>query len=150
MGSDNIARVALACGLVFMLAGCTASTQPAERPNVSDNSTKSSVPGELRGQGTVLQERPAEPKLCLGIVTASDPPLCAGPAIEGWNWNSVAGSKTVGTVTYGDYQLEGTWDGKTFTLGKHLHGRSDSMSMSRGHAIHVAIRQIEALAHRNS
>jgi hypothetical protein len=44
--------------------------------------------------------------------------LCAGPAIEGWNWNSVAGSKTVGTVTYGDYQLEGTWDGKTFTLGQ--------------------------------
>lgn len=118
MGSDNISRVALACGLVFMLAGCTASTQPAERPNVSDNATKSPVPGELRGQGTVLQERPAEPKFCLGIVTASNPPLCAGPAIEGWNWNSVAGSKTVGTVTYGDYQLEGTWDGKTFTLGQ--------------------------------
>lgn len=118
MRSGKIARVALVCCLVSMLAGCTAATQPGDRPAASDNAATSSVPGELRGQGTVLQRRPAEPVFCLGIVTASDPPLCSGPVIDGWNWDSVSGSTTIGTVTYGDYQLQGTWDGKTFTLGQ--------------------------------
>ena len=115
MGSGKqIAKVALVCSLISVLVGCTAPAQPA----VSTNSRTPSVPGELRGQGTVLQERPAEPKFCLGIVAASDPPLCRGPAIAGWDWNSVSGSKTRGTVTYGEYQLQGTWDGTTFTLGQ--------------------------------
>lgn len=118
MGSGKIAKVALVCSFVSMLAGCTAPTQSGDRPAASSNATTSSVPGELRGQGTVLQQRPAEPIFCLGIVTASDPPLCNGPAITGWNWNSVSRSKTTGTVTYGDYQLQGMWDGKTFTLGQ--------------------------------
>jgi hypothetical protein len=118
MGSGKIAKVALVCGLASMLAGCTAPTQPAGSPAASSNATTSSVPGELRGQGTVLQEHPAEPIFCLGIVAASDPPLCSGPVIAGWKWDSVRGSKTTAGVTYGDYQLQGTWDGKIFTLGR--------------------------------
>jgi hypothetical protein len=43
-----------------------------------------------------------------------------------------------------------SWKGrgtaKPSPSGKHLHGRSDSMSMSRGHVIHVVMRQIEAPA----
>lgn len=101
-----------------MLGGCTVSTQPSDRPTVSDAASKSSIPGELMGQGTVLQRRPAEPIFCLGYIAASDPPMCSGPVISGWNWDSVSGSKTVGTITYGDYLLQGTWDGKTFTPGQ--------------------------------
>lgn len=118
MGSGKIAKAALACSFVSVLAGCTAPAQPGGGPAASSNATTSSVPGELRGEGTVLQERPAEPKFCLGIVASSDPPLCSGPAIAGWKWDSVSGSKTRGTVTYGEYQLQGTWDGKTFALGQ--------------------------------
>ena len=118
MGRGRIAWGVLVGGLVFVLSGCTASTQPSERPTVSDEASKSSVPGELMGQGTVLQRLPAEPVFCLGNIAASDPPRCSGPVIHGWNWDSVSGSKTVGTVTYGDYLLQGTWDGKTFPLGQ--------------------------------
>jgi hypothetical protein len=118
MRRRGIARVALVGGLVFVLSGCTASTQLGERPTVSDEASKSSLPGELMGQGTVLQRRPAEPVFCLGYIATSDPPTCSGPVIRGWNWDSVSGSTTVGTVTYGDYLLRGTWDGKTFTLGR--------------------------------
>lgn len=118
MGSGKIAKVALVCSFASMLAGCIAPTQPAGTPTARNNPTTPSIPGELRGQGTVLQRRPAEPIFCLGLVTASDPPRCSGPAIANWNWNSVSGSRTIGTVTHGDYLLQGTWDGKTFTLGQ--------------------------------
>src|SRR5687767_9699303 len=66
MRRRGIARSALIGGLAVVLAGCTATAQPGDRPTVSDSVTKSSVPGELMGQGTVLQRRPAEPVFCLG------------------------------------------------------------------------------------
>lgn len=128
MRRRGIAQSALLGGLAVVLAGCTATAQPGDRPTVSDSATKSPVPGELMGQGTVLQRRPAEPIFCLGNIAASDPPRCSGPVIRGWNWDSVNGSETVGSVTHGDYLVQGTWDGKTFTLGqtppRHL-GRNE-------------------------
>lgn len=85
---------------------------------VSDKASKSSAPGELMGQGMVLQEALGEPEFCLGLIAASDPPMCGGPVIHGWNWDSVSGSETAGKVTWGTYLLHGTWDGKVFTLGQ--------------------------------
>jgi hypothetical protein len=119
MRRRGIARSALIGGLTVVLVGCASTAQPGDRTTVSVEASKSSIAGtELMGQGTVLQRRPAEPEFCLGYIAASDPPMCRGPVINGWNWDSVTGSTTVGTVTHGDYLLQGTWDGKTFTLGQ--------------------------------
>jgi hypothetical protein len=137
MRRRRIARNALIAGLALVVAGCTSTVQPADRTTDTAEAPKSSIAEtQLMGHGTVLQRRPAEPEFCLGYIATSDPPMCRGPVIDGWNWDSVAGSQTVGMVTHGDYLLQGTWDGKTFTLGQTpprplglneyvLHGPSD-------------------------
>lgn len=107
MRRRGIARSALIGGFAVVLAGCTPTVQPGDRTTVSVEASKSSTAGtELMGQGTVLQRRPAEPEFCLGYIATSDPPRCSGPVIHGWNWDSVTGSTTVGTVTHGDYLLQ--------------------------------------------
>ena len=105
---------------LVLLAGCAA---PAVTPGSSgdDTSDTSSIgatiaaPGEVTGQGTVIQTGDAAPQFCLGPVAESAPPQCSGIELAGWDWDTVDGEETMGDVTYGAYALTGTWDGSVFT-----------------------------------
>jgi hypothetical protein len=48
-------------------------------------------------------------------VAESYPPQCGGPEITGWDWETVEADSAQGT-TWGEYTVEGTWDGETFHL----------------------------------
>ena len=71
---------------------------------------------ELTALGMVLQRGDGPPELCLGAVAQSRPPLCTGPAIDGWDWALVEQEETASNVTWGDYVVYGTWDGVSFTM----------------------------------
>ena len=69
-----------------------------------------------RGTGTVLEEKGAEPVLCLGVVMGSVPPQCGGPRIAGWDWDDVSGEESAAGTTWGDFEVTGLYDGDTLTL----------------------------------
>lgn len=104
-----------------LLAGC--ATGPGDAPSNStggagslavDFTTPIAAPGEVIGQGTVIQTGDTAPQLCLGPIAESFPPQCSGPEITGWDWDAVDGEETAGDVTFGAYAVTGTWDGSTF------------------------------------
>lgn len=107
--------------LVLALSGCAGSTAPGAGSAGGDApptipTTDSAAPGEVLGQGTVLQAEGEAPMLCLGAVAESYPPQCSGPEIEGWDWDAVDGWESASGVTWGTYAVQGTWDGATFTV----------------------------------
>lgn len=73
------------------------------------------APGEVVGQGTVLQLDGEEAQFCLGAVMESYPPQCSGPVIVGWEWPDDGMFESASRVTWGTYALTGTWDGVEFT-----------------------------------
>jgi hypothetical protein len=64
----------------------------------------------------VLSNPSHGPELCTGPQPAIMPPECAGPAIAGWDWSTVAGQTSLEGITWGTYHLVGTFDGTTFTV----------------------------------
>ncbi|MDQ4137753.1 MAG: hypothetical protein M3116_02750 [Actinomycetota bacterium] len=106
--------------LVLVFTGCAGSASPAsdaggDAPPVVPASNPA-APGEVIGQGTVLQKDGEEPMFCLGAVAESYPPQCSGPEIVGWDWDAVDGSESASGVTWGTYAVQGTWDGTVFTV----------------------------------
>ncbi len=73
------------------------------------------APGQVIGQGMVIQTGDTPPQFCLGPVMESYPPQCSGPELAGWDWESIDGHETSGDVTFGTYAIWGTWDGIVFT-----------------------------------
>jgi hypothetical protein len=107
--------------LVLVFTGCAGSAAPAADSAGSDApptvpTTNPAAPGEVLGQGTVLQADGEEPMLCLGAVAESYPPQCTGPEIVGWDWAAVEGSESASGVTWGTYAVQGTWDGTALTV----------------------------------
>src|SRR4051812_24259987 len=105
-----------------LLTGCAA---PAVTPgaggdgsasDTSDVGVAIAAPGEVFGQGTVIQTGDAAPQLCLGAVAESYPPQCSGPEISGWDWETIDGEESSGDVTWGAYAVTGGWDGTTFSF----------------------------------
>jgi len=112
--------LAAAAASVLLLAGCAttapaASDQPDAPGAVPVPSDAIAAPGQVIGQGTVLQKDGEEPQFCLGGVAESYPPQCGGPEIVGWDWDAVDGEESASGVTWGAYALTGTWDGTVFT-----------------------------------
>jgi hypothetical protein len=111
-----------ASAALVLLAGCAT---PAATPgsggdgstsDTSDIGVAIAAPGEVIGQGTVLQTGDALPQLCLGAVAESYPPQCSGPEITGWDWDAIEGEESSGDVTWGAYAVTGGWDGTQFSL----------------------------------
>jgi hypothetical protein len=103
----------------LLLAGCAAD--PASPPQNTAPSFGDldaiAAPGEVQGQGTVIQVGDTVAQLCLGAIAESYPPQCTGPEIDGWDWDAVPGTfETSGDVTWGAYAVTGTWDGGRFGL----------------------------------
>ena len=64
---------------------------------------------------TVLQSAAHGPELCVQVYQ-SNPPLCDGTPIAGWDWTKVTGQESTNGTTWGGYHLVGTYNAKTFTL----------------------------------
>lgn len=65
---------------------------------------------------TVLESPRHGPELCLGGVQISLPPNCGGPALVNWDWAKVQGEQSQAGVTWGEFRVVGTYDGRAFTL----------------------------------
>jgi hypothetical protein len=120
MTSRPVAALLAAASAIALLAGCAEA--PAATPGSDEGATSSGIgvviaaPGEVAGQGTVIQVGDSAPQLCLGPVAESYPPQCSGPEIAGWDWDAVEGEESSGDVTWGAYALTGGWDGTTFDV----------------------------------
>lgn len=79
-----------------------------------ESSTAADTPPRYAGGGTVLQDAHHGPQLCQAVAL-SYPPQCSGIDLVGWDWNAVEHESSE-SVTWGSYQVVGTWDGKRLTL----------------------------------
>lgn len=96
-------------------AGLSADAARAATPKVSYPSPGTDQ--EYEAWATVLQTRGGEAELCLSGVRLSLPPQCdGGPPITNWDWNAAPPSKTQGGAHWGDYHVQGTFNGEEFTL----------------------------------
>ncbi|MEZ5190725.1 MAG: hypothetical protein R2717_07725 [Schumannella sp.] len=113
--------LAAALGGALMLAGCAgAASGPGSTGGDAGDpagiGATIAAPGEVVGQGTVLQTGDAAPQFCLGPVAESYPPQCSGPELIGWDWDAVEGHETAGDTTFGAYAIWGAWDGERLTV----------------------------------
>lgn len=106
---------------VLLLSACAGPAGPASNGNQPNDAPTATAPptpsasGPVTAVATVLQEGDGPPELCLGGVAESLPPQCGGPEIAGWDWEAVEADSAQDT-TWGEYTVEGTWDGETFRL----------------------------------
>ena len=113
--------IVAACATTLLLAACASASPSGDAGDgvtidpVAPGATIAAE-GEVTGQGTVLQVEGKEVNLCLGAVMESYPPQCSGPEVLGWDWASVDGAESANGVTWGTYAVQGTWDGKRFTV----------------------------------
>lgn len=113
--------------VAFTLAGlamgaCTmaATPSPPAGPTGTFQSMKSAAVGapaqKWRASAvTVVGSATNQARLCVGPVTATPTPDCAGPAVTPWDWANVR-STISGQARWGIFDLTGTWDGSRFTL----------------------------------
>ncbi|PXA72775.1 hypothetical protein CTB96_01330 [Cryobacterium arcticum] len=101
----------ITAGLLVM-GGCTASTAPSGPGGLPQPSSTE----ELTGQAVVLEKDGEEPKVCFGLIEASLPPQCGGPAVTGWDWATAKESESAAGVTWGIYAVTGIYDGGGFTV----------------------------------
>ena len=102
---------------VLLLAACATPDQPGnsgDAPGGPSGLGPIAAPGEVIGQGTVLQKDGDDAQFCLGAVMESYPPQCSGPVIVGWEWPDDNMYESASGVTWGTYALAGTWDGVEF------------------------------------
>lgn len=65
--------------------------------------------------GHVLESPEHGPHYCWYLLT-SNPPICSGLPLVGWDWDAVEGEESVGGTTWIAASVEGTYDGERFTL----------------------------------
>jgi hypothetical protein len=107
---------------VVLLAGCAGTADPGSSgdvvPGGAGEPTAVAAPGEVVGQGTVLQKDGEAAQFCVGPVMESYPPQCSGPELVGWEWPDDGMWESANGVTWGTYAVSGTWDGTAFTVGE--------------------------------
>jgi hypothetical protein len=102
----------------LLLAGCGTPADPGDSGDVVPGGGEPqpiAAPGEVYGQGTVLQLDGEPAQFCLGAVMESLPPQCSGPELIGWEWPEDGMWDSASGVTWGTYVVSGTWDGVAFT-----------------------------------
>ncbi len=120
--TTNLRRTGLLSAVavsLLVLTACATGPGSGGAPTDSDDVGAPdgviAAPGQVIGQGTVIQTGDTAPQFCLGPVMESYPPQCSGPELVGWDWDAVEGHETSGDVTFGAYAIWGTWDGTVFT-----------------------------------
>jgi hypothetical protein len=105
--------VAVALPLVALLGACAEQQDPSNGAHETAGTTVDDP--RYEATTTVLEDADG-PQLCLGGVMESLPPQCGGIPVEGWNWADVDGEESVRGVTWGEFHVVGTFDGRRFTL----------------------------------
>ena len=100
--------------IALTLTGC-ATPSPASPGGVPSATVPAPPVGEVVGQGTVLDDGDGA-ELCLGAVMESYPPQCSGIPLVDWSWDAVDGEESASTTTWGTYAVQGTYDGRSFTV----------------------------------
>ena len=116
-------RIAAAAGTLALTAGIAVSATvlgPALRtddlpPATGTPSPTDASAQEYRYTGMVIGRDGAAPVLCGGVVYESYPPGCTGAPVIGWDWSTVTATRE-GDVSWGEYEVVGTWDGSALTL----------------------------------
>jgi hypothetical protein len=107
---------------VVLLTACAGTADPGAGGDVVPDGPGQPVPvaapGDVVGQGTVLQKDGEPAQFCLGAVAESYPPQCSGPEMVGWEWPDDGMWESASGVTWGSYAVSGTWDGTNFTVGE--------------------------------
>ena len=108
----------------LLLAACATPPSPGSGgdvvPDGPGEPTVIAAPGEVVGQGMILQKDGEDAQFCLGAVMESYPPQCSGPVVVGWEWPDDGMWESSNGVTWGTYAVSGTWDGVEFTPGEMI------------------------------
>jgi hypothetical protein len=94
----------------------TADAVPATEQTSPSTTARPVVrpPADYEVIAPVLETAERGIQLCLGQwMAASTPPLCEGPALQGWSWDAVGGGNTVTSGTWAEAYVSGTWDPTT-------------------------------------
>lgn len=111
-----LAVAALALAACSATSGDGAGQSASADPDADLGTLPVAVPlGEVLGQGTVLDDGTG-PELCLGGVAESFPPQCDGPPIDGWDWDAFTGWTDASGVRWGEYAVQGTFDGERIAV----------------------------------
>jgi hypothetical protein len=105
-------RRLLLVGIPLLLAGCATSDPGGQAPA----QTVGAQERRYQATATVLQSRDHGPQLCLTAFAAAGLPACRGLPIPNWRWDQVQGEQTANGITWGRYQLVGSYDGASFTV----------------------------------
>lgn len=107
--------IVVALLLAAALSGCGDQDSGAE-PSPPAASPTAALPadGPVRAVTTVLDDGDG-PVMCLAGMAWTTPPECDGTPVSGWDWSEHPGSESVSGVSWGQFELEGTWDGRAFT-----------------------------------
>ena len=102
------------------------AVDPASSPTPSASGPPSApVPaGPVRTRHLATVMDTGSPELCLGPVAESYPPQCGGPALVGWDWDTVGQGMfdQQGDIRWGTYLVTGTWDGTSFAASEAVPG----------------------------
>lgn len=119
--SRALATVSLAASIGLAVAGCATAGSPGS----GDPAAPQTVPPVVSppaddvaviGQGTVI-DIDGDAGLCLGPVAESYPPQCFNAVpLVGWSWEGVDGSEQSGSVRWGTYAVQATYDGSALTV----------------------------------
>jgi hypothetical protein len=113
-------RIAPLSLTVLILAACGSPERPASVGGRGDGKGPKPWAAEQRygATGMVLEEKGAGPRLCLGAVLDSLPPLCGGIGIPiaSWDWDAVSGEESSSGTTWGTFEVTGLYDGEIFSL----------------------------------
>jgi hypothetical protein len=101
--------------VLLVAASCGDSDDDTETTAGSGEAPAATDDTRYHGSLTVLENAEHGPQLC-GVIEESYPPGCGGPDIVGWDWADVGDEESANGVTWGDYEVTGTWDGEQLTL----------------------------------
>ena len=129
-----LSTIGLVVACIAVATGCAAEPSPGPTTDATPTAQASPAPSsdagaqplgsawpeppqsEVVGLGTVRDAEDAV-VLCLGAVSeTSEPPLCGGHAIEGWDWTEVRDVRGGEGARWGTYIVRGTWDGEQMTV----------------------------------
>jgi hypothetical protein len=103
-----VGALAALAALVVGLASC------------GDDRASDSDQQRYRTNAMVTQRGDSDPELCLQVAD-HEPPWCSWSiGVRGWSWDEAAGVEVTHTpdeqITWGRYELVGTWDGSALTV----------------------------------
>jgi hypothetical protein len=127
-------KLGIVAALVALLVtGC--GRAPSGEPVVPQAQPSTDTDQLFEASTTVLESDEHPPMLCLGGIEQSLPPQCGDVPIDNWSWDDVTGEESRAGTTWGEFHVEGTFDGASFTVTKAGPPERDPIEMGEGDPI---------------